>query len=119
MKYQYLMKYRSVAPGAQPKGVIDWQELPDKTIITYERKLTEEELKDYELEEVSVASTEAHKRAVAKYNAKAYDPIVVRFLSGELDDIKAIARESGESINAFIVNAVKDKVARLRKDEEK
>ena len=53
MIYEYGMRLRGFSPGCQPKGVVDRKD--DSTgkyydIICYERKLTEEELRDYELD---------------------------------------------------------------------
>lgn len=63
MKHYYGMKYRSVAPGAQPKGMVDWSECSGRyyAIIVYERELTQKEIDDYELEKVDMASKEEQK----------------------------------------------------------
>lgn len=55
MKFYYGMRLRGFSPGAQPRGVVDC--LDDSSgkyydILVYERKLTEKELYDYELDEV-------------------------------------------------------------------
>ena len=51
--YRYGMRLRGFSPGAQPKGVIDVQDDPSERywcIIVYDRPLTEQEIRDYELE---------------------------------------------------------------------
>ncbi len=55
MKYMYGMRLRGFSPGCQPSGVKD--RLDDPTgkywdIIVYDRKLTEQEIKNYDLDEL-------------------------------------------------------------------
>lgn len=59
----------------------------------------------------------AHLRATAKYEKKRYDRQGFRFDKGELDVIRKAAAANGESLNAFVVNAVRDKIARLEKEK--
>jgi len=52
-RYKYGMRLRGFSPGCQPSGVKD--RMDDETgkywdIIVYDRKLTETEVKDYELD---------------------------------------------------------------------
>lgn len=54
--------------------------------------------------------TEARIRANEKYNAKAYDRVYVRVKKGDKEKIEAAAEAAGKSLNAFIVDAVMDKV---------
>lgn len=118
--YRYGMKYRPVSPGAQPKGMVDWTEdTKYYAIISYERKLTQKELDDYELEEVRMPISEAKLRANHKYDAKAYDKYGIRFAKGELDVIRSACETTGESLNAFIVNAVRDKLNKLKEPTER
>ncbi len=49
-----------------------------------------------------MASTEASKRAVAKYHEK-LDDIKIRVPKGKKDEYKAQAQEHGLSLNAYIV----------------
>ena len=56
--------------------------------------------------------SEARHRANEKYNAKAYDEIKVRVPKGEKEAIAAAAKQSGESVNAFIYNAVRERMQR-------
>lgn len=53
--------------------------------------------------------SEAQRRAKSKYNAKTYFQRLVRFPS---DMEEAIKTASGESINGFIVQAVREKIER-------
>lgn len=51
--YAYGMRLRGFSPGCQPGGV--WERRDDETgrywdIIVYKRQLTEQELRDYELD---------------------------------------------------------------------
>lgn len=50
--------------------------------------------------------SDARHRANEKYNAKAYDTILVRVKKGQKDKIKAHAISSGKSINDYIVTAI-------------
>lgn len=53
MRYFYGMKFRGASPGAQPKGMLSCREdVSGKyyDIIEYDRKLTDKEIRDYELE---------------------------------------------------------------------
>lgn len=46
--------------------------------------------------------SEAQKKAVAKYNAKAYDEIKIRVPKGDKEIYKAIAEAKGKSLNQMI-----------------
>lgn len=55
MKYLYGMRARPLAPGAQPKGIVEFYppllQYPQYwNIIAYARPLTEQEIEDYELD---------------------------------------------------------------------
>lgn len=56
--------------------------------------------------------SEARHRANEKYNAKAYDEIKVRVPKGEKEVIATAASKSGESVNAYIYNAVCERMGR-------
>jgi len=45
--------------------------------------------------------SEARKRANAKYNAKAYEQLMIRVKTGERDRLKAYADGQGMSLNDF------------------
>ena len=46
-----------------------------------------------------------------RYNAKAYDEIKVRVPKGKKDEIKAAADQEGKSVNAFINEAIDEKMS--------
>lgn len=56
--------------------------------------------------------TQASNKAVQKYNKKAYDDLRIRVKKGEGDIIKAHAEKHGESLNSFVVRAIKETVQR-------
>jgi len=55
----------------------------------------------------------AKSKAVRKYNAKTYERIEIVVPIGNKDEIKAAAEQVGESVNAFINAAIKE---RMQKD---
>lgn len=59
-----------------------------------------------------MATTKAGQQAVNRYIAKAYDRVNLTIPKGEKDTIKAFAEAHGESVNAFILRAVKEAMAR-------
>ena len=65
-------------------------------------------------EVIKMAISKAQQRAVAKYDAKNYDKICVRIKKGQRDILKAHADEQGESLNGWIVSAIK---AKLKQDK--
>ena len=59
--------------------------------------------------------TEAQKRAHAKYQSKAYDKILLRIRKDTeptREKIKKKAEASGMSLNAYIVEAIREKIDR-------
>ena len=54
--------------------------------------------------------SESQKKAVAKYNAKAYDEIKVRVKKGSKQIIEEAAKANNESVNGYIKTAVKLKI---------
>lgn len=58
-----------------------------------------------------MAITKAQQKAVAKYNAKAYDRIELKVKKGEKEKIKAYADQCGESLNGFINRAINEAMA--------
>ena len=50
----------------------------------------------------------------ARYEAKAYDKIYIRLRKDDLcaDDVRAAAEAAGESVNAYIVRAVRERMTR-------
>ena len=53
-----------------------------------------------------MAYSEAGKRAVAKYSAKAYDDVRLRVKKGQREHIKAYAESKGFSLNEYIVHLI-------------
>lgn len=52
----------------------------------------------------------AKTRAVRKYNEKTYDRIELKVPKGDKEKIKAAAEQAGESVNAFINAAIKERM---------
>ena len=50
--------------------------------------------------------------SIKKYQDKAYDSVNLRLKKGDRDIIKAFAEKQGKSLNAFIVEAIKEKMER-------
>ena len=50
--------------------------------------------------------SKAQKSATAKYEAKAYDKVLVRMPKGRKEEIQAFAAQTGESVNGFINRAI-------------
>lgn len=51
-RYKYGMRHRGFAPGCQPRGVVDHEDGSGRyfDFIIYDRKLTDAETRDYELD---------------------------------------------------------------------
>lgn len=56
--------------------------------------------------------TEAQKRATSKWNKNNLDRIQVVVKKGEKEIIKSFAKEHGLSLNSFICQAIKEKMAK-------
>lgn len=56
--------------------------------------------------------TKPSTRAKVKYNDKAYDQINFRVKKGEKERIAEAAQNAGVSLNAYIVQAVEEKMGR-------
>ena len=54
--------------------------------------------------------TPAQRRAVGRYEAANYDKVLVRLPKGDREQIKAAADSAGESLNAYIVGATRDRM---------
>ncbi len=50
--------------------------------------------------------TTAQKLAQARFDGKTYEPVNIRVLIGERDQINAAARARGESLNAYVRRAI-------------
>ena len=56
--------------------------------------------------------SEARKRANAKYDAKTYTKVIIRVRADEIDEIRAAIEASGESVNGYILKAIRERMAR-------
>lgn len=59
-----------------------------------------------------MAISKAQQKAVAKYNAKAYDRIELKVAKGKKDIIKGAAQKVGESLNNYVNIAIDEKLER-------
>lgn len=59
-----------------------------------------------------MAISKAQQKAVAKYDAKAYDKTLLRLPKGRLDVVRAYAEAHSESVNGFIGRAISETMAR-------
>ena len=59
-----------------------------------------------------MAYNEVQKRAVKKYNAKAYDELKIRVKKGRKEEIQDFAKAQGKSLNSFIIEVVDDTMKR-------
>lgn len=66
-----------------------------------------------------MATSEAAKRAVKKYDQEKIDRIAMRVPKGKREAIQAHAQEQGESVNAFLNRAVDETIERDRKNARK
>ena len=66
-----------------------------------------------------MASSEAAKRAVKKYDQEKIDRIAMRVPKGKREVIQAHAQEQGESINAFLNRAVDETIERDQQKRKK
>ena len=55
--------------------------------------------------------TPAQNRATTRYRAKAYDQINVKAPKGGREEIQAAAAAAGQSVNAYILQAVRDRMS--------
>lgn len=58
----------------------------------------------------------ASTRAKRKYNEKAYDRLTMNIKKGRKDEIKTIAEQQGQSLNAFVLSAIDEKIERLESE---
>ena len=64
-------------------------------------------------------ASKAQQKAVNKYIAKAYDRINVTVPKGDKDRIKAHADTRGESVNGFILRAIRAQMQRDAREMER
>ncbi len=55
----------------------------------------------------------ASTKAKRKYNEKTYDRLTMNIKKGRKDEIKTIAEQQGQSLNAFVLSAIDEKIDRL------
>ena len=60
--------------------------------------------------------SKAQIKATTKYEASKYDKILVRLQKGERAEVQAAADAAGESLNAYIVGAVKQRMEQEAKE---
>lgn len=48
--------------------------------------------------------------SIKRYQDKAYDQMLIRVPKGRKEEIKACAENRGQSINAFVVEAIDEKI---------
>ena len=58
--------------------------------------------------------SKAHIKASAKYNAKAYEQIIIRVKKGEKATLQAIATNQGMSLNSFITTAIEQYLSSIQ-----
>ena len=61
-----------------------------------------------------MALTEAQKRANAKYLAKAYDSVSIRWPREFCEQLRAAAASSGQSLAGYVREAIEEKMQRDR-----
>lgn len=57
-------------------------------------------------------NTEAHRRGNAKYLKESVEDIRIRVQKGKKAEVQAHAAKQGESMNAFVVRAIKETMQR-------
>ena len=68
-------------------------------------------------EVICMTVSKAQIKATTKYEAAKYDKILVRIPKGERAEVQAAADAAGESLNAYIVGAVKQRMERENADK--
>ena len=64
--------------------------------------------------------SEAQNKATQRYIKKAYDSTLIRFPKGYIDStLKPAAERAGESVNAFVQNAISERIDRLASSDAK
>lgn len=61
--------------------------------------------------------TAASNKAQYKYNAKHYKRVPLDYPIAEYEDLKQAAKQAGESVNGFIKQAIKDRIAKQAGDK--
>jgi uncharacterized protein (DUF1778 family) len=63
-----------------------------------------------------VPASKAQQRAVAKFMKENYDEIKVRVPKGKKEAIQAHSAAMGESVNGFVVRAIRETIERDKED---
>lgn len=58
-----------------------------------------------------MATTEAQKRAALKYQRKTFKTITLKFRHEEIDRLRRIASDKGQSATAYCYAAVRERIA--------
>jgi uncharacterized protein (DUF1778 family) len=56
--------------------------------------------------------SKAQQKAVAKYESKSYDKVLLRLQKGKREIVQAAAEGAGQSLNGFVVQAIDERVER-------
>lgn len=70
-------------------------------------------------EKVKIYRYRRSAAAVARYNKRHYQQIILRVPMGTRDTIKAAAKQNGESLNSFIYDAIMWKIIKMDKKDTK
>lgn len=62
--------------------------------------------------------SDAQKAATAKYEARVYDKVLVRFPKGKKERLQTHAEAQGESVNGFINRAIDEAMERDQQQKE-
>lgn len=60
--------------------------------------------------------SKAQLRATAKYEAKAYDKVLLRLPKGKKEVIQTHAKAKGETVNGFVTRAINETLERESKE---
>jgi len=60
--------------------------------------------------------SKAQKAATAKYEAKAYDKVLLRLPKGKKEVIQTHAKAKGETVNGFVTRAINETLERESKE---
>ena len=60
----------------------------------------------------------ASTRAKRKYNEKNYDRLTMNIKKGKKEELKSIAEQQGQSLNAFVLSAIDEKIERLDQSQK-
>ena len=58
-----------------------------------------------------MAVSRAQREATARYEAKAYDKILIRLKRGRKAEIEERAATAGESVNAYVIKAIESRMS--------